>query len=96
MMNEDKNAIAEKQKLKCYVIDPQFFPDFSVVFRGEHHKPDPRKEDGHMDHETFHSQMMYSVTMAIVRKSLKEGVITQEEYDAADRLMREKYTPVMT
>lgn len=49
-----------------------------------------------MEHEIFHSQMMYSVTMAIVRKSLKEGVITQEEYDAADRLMREKYTPVMT
>lgn len=37
MMNEDKNAIAEKQKLKCYVIDPQFYPDFSVVFRGKHH-----------------------------------------------------------
>ncbi len=27
-----------------------------------------------MEHETFHSQMMYSVTMAIVRKSLKEAV----------------------
>lgn len=37
MMNEDKNAIAEKQKLNCYVIDPQFYPDFSVVFRGKHH-----------------------------------------------------------
>ena len=49
-----------------------------------------------MDYEKFYRQMMYSVTMAIVRKSLKEGVITQEEYDAADRLMREKYTPVMT
>ena len=96
MADDDKNAIAEKQKLNCYVIDPQFPLNFSVVFRGEHHKLDPRKEDGHMEHETFHSQMMYSVTMAIVRKSLKEGVITQEEYDAADRLMREKYTPVMT
>ena len=49
-----------------------------------------------MEQEIFQSQMMYSVTMAIVRKSLKEGVITQEEYDVADRLMREKYTPVMT
>ena len=37
MMNEDKNAIAEKQKLNCYVSDPQFYPDFSVVFRGKHH-----------------------------------------------------------
>ncbi len=49
-----------------------------------------------MEYETFRSQLMYSVTMAIVRKSLKEGIITQEEYDAADRLMREKYTPVIT
>ena len=37
MMNEDKNAITEKQKLNCDVIDPQFYPDFSVVFRGKHH-----------------------------------------------------------
>ena len=68
---------------------------FLLYFEGSITKSIPRKEDGHMEHETFHSQMMYSVTMAIVRKSLKEGVITQEEYDAADRLMREKYTPVM-
>ncbi len=49
-----------------------------------------------MEYEAFHSQLMYSVTMAIVRKSLKEGVITQEEYDAADKLMQEKYAPVIT
>ena len=69
---------------------------FLLYFEGNITKLIPRKEDGHLEHETFHSQMMYSVTMAIVRKSLKEGVITQEEYDAADKLMREKYTPVMT
>jgi len=48
-----------------------------------------------MEYEKFHGQMMYSVTMAIVRKSLTEGIITQEEYDKAEQMMRDKYKPVM-
>jgi hypothetical protein len=49
-----------------------------------------------MEYEKFYGQIMYSATMAIVRKSLRDGVITQEEYDRAEKLMRDKYTPVMT
>lgn len=49
-----------------------------------------------MDYEKFYRQMMYSVTMSIFRKALEDGVITQEDFDKADRLMRKKYTPVMT
>ena len=49
-----------------------------------------------MEYEKFYGQMMYSVTMAIMRKSLDEGIITQEEYDKAERMMRDKYSPVMT
>lgn len=33
-----------------------------------------------MEYEKFYGQMMYSVTMAIVRKALDEGVITQKEW----------------
>jgi len=49
-----------------------------------------------MDYEKFYRQMMYSVTMSIIRKALEDGVITQEEFDKADMMMREKYTPVLT
>ena len=45
--------------------------------------------------EEFHNEKMYQATMALARKMLREGLITEEEYHEADEIFTKKYQPVI-
>ena len=46
-----------------------------------------------MNKQDFRNERLYQTTMAAVKKLLKEGTISQEEYGQIDTIFREKYGP---
>lgn len=42
----------------------------------------------------FQNELMYQATMGIVRKMLRDGLISEEEYRQIDTMFREKYSPI--
>lgn len=48
-----------------------------------------------MTKEEFHNEKMYQATMALARRMLREGLITEEEYHEADEIFTKKYQPVI-
>ena len=47
-----------------------------------------------MSKEYFQKEEAYQMTMYYVRKMLNKALISLQEYDAIDRLMRQKYKPI--
>ena len=47
-----------------------------------------------MSKEYFQKEEAYQMTMYYVRKMLNKSLISPQEYDAIDRLMRQKYKPI--
>lgn len=47
-----------------------------------------------MRKEEFRNEKLYQTTMQIARKTLKEGIISEEEYRRIDTIFLEKYRPV--
>ena len=41
----------------------------------------------------FQSEMLYQTTMSIVRKMLRDGLISEEEYRQIDTMFIKKYAP---
>lgn len=48
-----------------------------------------------MSREQFEREKMYQATMCLFRSMLKKGIITKEDYQKADGIMREKYNPTV-
>ena len=48
-----------------------------------------------MPREQFEREKMYQTTMCLFRSMLKKGIITKEDYEKAEGLMRKKYSPVV-
>lgn len=48
-----------------------------------------------MSKEEFRNEAMYQTTMHIVRKMLKEGIISEEEYRQVNDVFLEKYRPIL-
>ena len=48
-----------------------------------------------MSREQFEREKMYQTTMCLFRSMLKKGIITKEDYEKAEGLMRKKYSPVV-
>ena len=46
-----------------------------------------------MPREEFEREKMYQTTMCIFRSMLRKGLLTEEEYRKAERLMVKKYQP---
>ena len=46
-----------------------------------------------MSREQFEREKMYQTTMCLFRSMAKKGIITEEDYREAERLMKEKYHP---
>ncbi len=47
-----------------------------------------------MKAERFEREKRYQVIMAICRSMLRQGVLSEVDFAAADRFLREKYQPV--
>lgn len=47
-----------------------------------------------MKAERFEREKRYQVMMAICRSMLRQGVLSEVDFAAADRFLREKYQPV--
>ena len=47
-----------------------------------------------MKAERFEREKRYQVMMAICRNMLRQGVLSEVDFAAADRFLREKYQPV--
>lgn len=47
-----------------------------------------------MKAERFEREKRYQVMMAICRSMLRQGVLSDVDFAAADRFLREKYQPV--
>ena len=47
-----------------------------------------------MKAERFEREKSYQVMMAICRSMLRQGVLSEVDFAAADRFLREKYQPV--
>lgn len=41
----------------------------------------------------FENELHYQTTMSMVRKMLRDGLITEKEYRQIDTMFREKYQP---
>lgn len=48
-----------------------------------------------MDKARFDSEKAYQLTMSLARAMLRNGLITQEEYDRIDIVMTRKYKPLL-
>ena len=48
-----------------------------------------------MTNEQFEREMRYRVSMAAANSMLRQGLINQTEYDGFNRLMGEKYQPLI-
>ena len=48
-----------------------------------------------MTNEQFEREMRYRVSMAAANSMLRQGLINQTEYDGFNRLMAEKYRPLI-
>ena len=48
-----------------------------------------------MTKEEFRNEKLYQATMALARKMLREGLITEEEYHEAEKKKKKKYQPVI-
>ena len=48
-----------------------------------------------MHEADFKRERLYQATMHIVRKMLADGVINHQEYAAAEKMMLEKYHPIL-
>lgn len=48
-----------------------------------------------MTNEQFEREMRYRVSMAAANSMLRQGLINQAEYDGFNRLMAEKYRPLI-
>ena len=48
-----------------------------------------------MRKEDFRKEKLYQTTMHIARKMLSDGIISLEEYRAADKIFLEKYRPIL-
>ena len=48
-----------------------------------------------MHEADFKRERLYQATMRIVRKMLADGVINHQEYAAAEKMMLEKYHPIL-
>ena len=46
-----------------------------------------------MSQKQFEQEKMYQTSMHIFRSMLTNGIITVDDYQEAERLMREKYNP---
>lgn len=46
-----------------------------------------------MPREQFEREKMYQTMMCLFRSMAKKGIITEEDYREADRLMKKKYHP---
>ena len=47
-----------------------------------------------MNKEEGRKEIIYQMTMAAAKKMLEEGLITKEQYEQFDTVMRQKYEPV--
>ena len=47
-----------------------------------------------MNKEIYEREETYQMTMHYVRKMLEKSLISQQEYDAIDTIMRQKYRPI--
>ena len=47
-----------------------------------------------MNKDSFEREEAYQLTMHYVRKMLDKVLISQQEYDAIDTIMRQKYRPI--
>ena len=47
-----------------------------------------------MNKEIFEREEAYQLTMHYVRKMLDKALISQQEYEAIDTIMRQKYRPI--
>ena len=47
-----------------------------------------------MNKEIYGREEAYQLTMYYVRKMLDKALISQQEYDAIDTIMRQKYRPI--
>lgn len=47
-----------------------------------------------MTEEQFHNEKLYQTTMHIMRRMLRQGLITMDEYRQIDTIFTEKYRPV--
>ena len=47
-----------------------------------------------MTEQEFWSEMIYSVTMAHIKKLLERGLITMDEYRSINEEMKAKYQPI--
>ena len=48
-----------------------------------------------MSKEEFRNEKLYQATMQIARKMLKQGAISEEEYNEIDAVFLKKYRPVL-
>ena len=48
-----------------------------------------------MRKEDFRKEKLYQTTMHIARKMVSDGIISLEEYRAADKIFLEKYRPIL-
>ena len=44
--------------------------------------------------DDYNREEAYQLTMHYVRKMLEKSLISQQEYDAIDTIMRQKYRPI--
>lgn len=47
-----------------------------------------------MNEEQFRSEMMYQTTMYVMRRMLRQGLVSLEEYRQIDTIFTQKYQPV--
>ena len=47
-----------------------------------------------MNREEGRKEIVYQMAMAAAKKMFKEGLITREQYEQFDTVMRQKYAPV--
>ena len=47
-----------------------------------------------MSQEEGKREIVFQMTMHYVRKMLEKSLISQQEYDAIDTIMRQKYRPI--
>lgn len=47
-----------------------------------------------MNQEMYGREEAYQVTMHYVRKMLDKAILSQQEYEAIDTIMRQKYQPI--
>ena len=47
-----------------------------------------------MNKEIYEKEETYQMTMHYVRKMLDKALISQQEYEAIDTIMRQKYRPI--